>query len=89
MAQTKQRSSGGRSAGKSPARGKRSARGKKNQPELGKSWSILLFGVGLLLCAMAFVPGESAWLIEGALRPAEVRARLAGREVKNLYRVLG
>ncbi len=32
--------------------------------------------------------GETAWLTDEALRPAEVRARLAGHEVKNLYRVL-
>ena len=28
---------------------------------MAKSWSILLFGVGLLLTIMAWLPGESAW----------------------------
>lgn len=31
------------------------------QPELNAKWSILFFGIGLLLLAMTFVPGESAW----------------------------
>ena len=63
MAQTKRSSTTTRSGtGKSAAGSKRtSARSRKKPPELDKSWSILLFGVGLLLCAMAFVPGESAW----------------------------
>ena len=63
MAQTKRNSTTARSGtGKSTAGTKRTTtRSKKKPPELDKSWSILLFGVGLLLCAMAFVPGESAW----------------------------
>ncbi len=63
MAQTKRNTTTARSGtGKTAAGGKRpAARSRKKPPELDKSWSILLFGVGLLLCAMAFVPGESAW----------------------------
>ena len=43
---------------KAPARGKKTA---KPRQEMAKSWSILLFGVGLLLTIMAWLPGESAW----------------------------
>ncbi len=49
-----------RSPGRKPARPK---------PELDRTWSILLFAQGLILLAVAFVPGESAWnWIHNALR---------------------
>lgn len=44
--------SGKKSPGRKPAR---------PQPELDRTWSILLFAQGLILLAMAFIPGESAW----------------------------
>ncbi len=65
-----------------------------SQEEVASAWYARVAGEEPVegarkLSAAQGEPGESAWLIEGALRPAEVRARLAGREVKNLYRVLG
>lgn len=34
---------------------------KRPAPEMAAQWSILLFGLGILLAALTLVPGESAW----------------------------
>lgn len=40
---------------------KRGRPSKKQQPEVSKSWSILLFGVGAVLLALTFIKGAPAW----------------------------
>ncbi len=36
-------------------------RRKRPKPDINAKWSILLFGIGALLCALIFVPGAYAW----------------------------
>ena len=54
MAQTKRRTTTKRKA---------APRGRKPQPkaDMNASWSILLFGLAILVAAMTYVPGASAW----------------------------
>ncbi|MDO5601258.1 MAG: DNA translocase FtsK [Oscillospiraceae bacterium] len=45
--------------GRKPA-GRKNVR-KKQKPEIDRVWSILLFGVGLLLCALTYIEGQPFW----------------------------
>lgn len=58
---TTNRSSSGRSGQKASSSGGTRSRARRPQPDVAQSWSILLFGVGAVLIAMAFVAGQSAW----------------------------
>ena len=46
-----------------PKRGRpsKAAQKKKQQPEVNRAWSILLFGLGLVLLALTFLKGAPAW----------------------------
>lgn len=47
---------------KKPTATKKAAPAKKTpSPQNGRLWSILLFALAMLLCAMTWIPGESAW----------------------------
>lgn len=46
---------------KKQAPAKRNTRARRPQPDIAQSWSILLFGIGAVLIAMIFVPGQSLW----------------------------
>ena len=39
------------------------SRSRRSQPDVAQSWSILLFGLGIVLIAMALVAGQSVWAI--------------------------
>ena len=57
------------SAPRSSTSGTKAAPAKKNtykrpakpRPEVARSWSVLLFAQGLILLALAFIPGQSVW----------------------------
>ena len=42
-------------------RGAKGAKGAKQAPECAQEWSILLFGAAVLVLALVFVQGASAW----------------------------
>ena len=46
---------------KSTAAKSKPTRARRPQPDIAQSWSILLFGLGIVLIAMVFVEGESLW----------------------------
>lgn len=41
--------------------GQSGRRRKRPKPDINAKWSILLFGIGVLLCALLLVPGAAAW----------------------------
>ena len=44
------------------------SRSRRSQPDVAQSWSILLFGLGIVLIAMALVAGQSVWaMLRGVL----------------------
>ena len=53
--------SSAKSTGGSRSGAKHARRPAHYKPELSRGWSILLFCVGLVLLAMAVVPGQSVW----------------------------
>ncbi len=63
MAEKKKTTSRAGSSSKSGKTGNGRGRPRRPQPDVAQSWSILLFGLGAVLLAMAFVPGESAWAV--------------------------
>ena len=63
MAQKKRTTTRKSSTAKTSTKRKQASRG-----DMDPRWSILIFAIGLLLCVMAFVPGQSIWaLIRSAI----------------------
>ncbi len=63
MASTKNRSKKAQTRAQTAQRGSSQTgkRRKRSKPDINAKWSILLFGVGALLCALLIVPGASVW----------------------------